>query len=85
MVNSNCKLMEIINTILIVNPTYNRSLVANNEQSCFVRIVLYCMYVLYMYMYFVYVLYQRHVRIVLFSKHHLYINSDQSYAYKDSH
>lgn len=61
------KLMEIINTILIVNPTYNRSLVANNEQSCFVRIVLYCMYV----MYIVYVLYQRHVRIVLFSKHPL--------------
>lgn len=63
------KLMEIINTILIVNPTYNRSLVANNEQSCFVKIVLYCMYV--MYMYIVYVLYQRNVRIVLFSKHPL--------------
>lgn len=44
------KLMEIINTILIVNPTYNRSLVANNEQSCFVRIVLCCMYV-YVYVY----------------------------------
>lgn len=65
------KLMEIIITILIVNPTYNRSLVANNEQSCFVGIVLYCMYVMYMYMYIVYVLYQRHVRIVLFSKHPL--------------
>lgn len=57
MVNFNCKLMEIINIILIVNFIYNRFLVVNNVLFCFVSIVLCCMYVLYMYMYIVYVLY----------------------------